>query len=109
MRTMTREEVKLKLRPNYDFVLVRRIDEEVSGTILKPEAYRQKSDKAVVISVGPGRIVGSTIMPIEYVPGAIVFVSKHGGTDVELNGEKFTILRAGDVYGELYEDEDSST
>jgi|ERR1700690_1511118 len=100
----TQEKLQLKLKPNYDFVLVKRIEEESDSTIVKPEAYRQKSDKAVIIAAGPGRLVGTTIMDMDYLPGEIVLVSKHGGTDVELNGEQFTLLRVGDVYGLVYED-----
>jgi chaperonin GroES len=103
METATKEKLLLTLKPNYDFILVRRIEEEDQGTIVKPEAYRQKSDKAVVIAVGPGRVLAGQIFPIEYEPGHIVAVSKHGGTDIELNGEEFTLLRVGDVYGRVYE------
>ena len=88
-------------KPLNDFVLVKRIDENPSEIIVQSEHYKQKSDKAIVVAVGEGRILGSMVIPIDLKPGDTVGVSKYSGTDIELEGEKFTLFRVGDIYGKV--------
>jgi co-chaperonin GroES (HSP10) len=86
--------------PNIDFIIVQRMDEVESDVIVKPDAYKQPGDRALVLNVGKGRIVGNTIMPMEYFPGDVVAISKYGTEWKIKEFEKpCTILRVGDVYG----------
>jgi chaperonin GroES len=91
----------VSFKPLNDFVLVKRLDENPSEIIVQSEHYKQKSDKAVVVAVGEGRILGSMVIPIDLKPGDTVGISKHSGTDIELEGAEFTLFRVGDIYGKI--------
>ena len=99
----------LRLKPKNDFVLIKRIEEHASSVIQTPDQYKQRGDKAIVISVGDARIVGSLLIPIEDLrPEQVIVVSKVGGTNMSLNGQEFELIRYGDVMGVLSEDEDAN-
>jgi chaperonin GroES len=103
------EKVKTQLKPLNDFVLVRRLDEEESEVIAAPQIAKQKSDKGIVVAVGEGRFVGERIYPIDLQPGDLVFITKHGGMDVKVDGEELVLIRAGEVYGKYVHGFDTAT
>jgi len=89
--------------PLNDFVLLRRIDESesiVNGIVI-PDAAQKKGNKGEVIAVGQGRYVDGKLIPINLVAGDIVLFTRYGGTDTELDDEKFLIVRAAEVYLKL--------
>jgi chaperonin GroES len=89
--------------PLNDFVLIRRIDEseESVGSILIPEQAKKKSNKAEVLAVGSGRVIGEQLIPIDLIPGDVVLFARHGGTESELDGEKVLVIRAAEIYLKL--------
>jgi chaperonin GroES len=100
------------LEPMNDFVLVQRIvDAEVvkvgdiflkdEATFVAPTAPRKKSDKAKVIAVGEGRIIGGSLVPINLQLGDTVFITKYGGTDVNIEDVEYVLVRCGEIYGRL--------
>ena len=94
----------MKVRPLSDRVLVKRAEEEnqVKGSIIIPDTAKEASQEAKVVAVGPGRKndKGDLIAP-EVEPGLKVLVGKFSGTEIEIEGEEYTILSEDEILGIL--------
>jgi len=72
-----------------------------SGIVL-PDMAKEKPTKGKVVAVGPGKLdEKGKPMEIGRRAGDTVYYGKYSGTDVEVDGEKFVILRETDVLGVL--------
>src|SRR5438445_7171898 len=92
------------LRPLQDRVIVKQTEAEerhASGICL-PHADKEKPTKGKVVSVGPGKLDDKgKPMEIPVRVGDTVYYGKYSGTEVEVEGQKFVILRESDVLGVL--------
>ena len=94
----------MKLRPLADRVIVKQseAEEKTKSGILLPDTAKEKPTKGKVISVGPGKLDDKgKPMELGVRAGDTVYYGKYSGTDVEVDGEKFVILRESDVLGVL--------
>ena len=94
----------LKLRPLQDRVIVKQAEaeEKTKSGIVLPDAAKEKPTKGKVIAVGPGKLDDNgKPMELGVRAGDTVYYGKYSGTDVEIDGEKFVILREGDILGVL--------
>jgi len=94
----------MKLRPLQDRVIVKQseAEEKTKSGILLPDTAKEKPTKGKVIAVGPGKLDDKgKPMEIGLRGGDTVYYGKYSGTDVEVDGEKFVILRESDVLGVL--------
>jgi chaperonin GroES len=93
-----------KLRPLSDRVIVKQSEAEnktPSGIVL-PDTAKEKPTKGKVVAVGPGKLDDKgKRMDIGLRAGDTVYYGKYSGTDVEVDGDKFVILREADVLGVL--------
>jgi chaperonin GroES len=92
----------MKLRPLADRVIVKQTEAEskTASGILLPDSAKEKPTRGKVISVGPGKLdEHGKHMEIGLRAGDTVYYGKYSGTEVEVNGEKFVILRESDVLG----------
>ena len=90
------------IQPIGDRILVQPMEEneQVKGGIIIPDSAKEKPQKAKVIALGTGKTdKDGKKVPFEVKVGDIVLISKYGGTEVKLDGEKFTLLREDDVLG----------
>jgi chaperonin GroES len=94
----------MKLRPLQDRVIVKPMDAEsktASGIVL-PDTAKEKPTKGKVIAAGPGKLDDKgKPMELGVRAGDTVYYGKYSGTDVEVSGEKFVILRESDILGIL--------
>ena len=93
-----------KLRPLADRVIVKQseAEEKTKSGILLPDSAKEKPTKGKVISVGPGKLDDKgKPMELGVRAGDTVYYGKYSGTDIEVDGEKFVILRESDVLGIL--------
>ena len=93
-----------KLRPLADRVIVKQseAEEKTKSGILLPDTAKEKPTKGKVVAVGPGKLDDKgKRMDIGLRAGDTVYYGKYSGTDVEVNGEKFVILRETDILGVL--------
>ncbi len=92
----------MKVRPLYDKVLVKRVQEEekTKGGIIIPDTAKEKPQEGEVVAVGHGRILenGSKI-PLEVKEGDRVIFSKYAGTEIKIDGEEYLIMREEDILG----------
>ena len=92
----------MKLRPLADRVIVKQSDaeEKTASGIVLPDSAKEKPTKGRVVSVGPGKLDDhGKRMEIALRAGETVYYGKYSGTEVEVNGEKFVILRESDILG----------
>ena len=93
-----------KLRPLADRVIVKQTEaeEKTKSGIYLPDAAKEKPTKGKVIAVGPGKLDDKgKAMEIGVRTGDSVYYGKYAGTDIEVDGEKFVILRESDILGVL--------
>lgn len=96
----------MMIRPLYDRVLARRVDEQdkTSGGLFIPDSAKEKPLEAIVIAVGSGKLLANgTLQPIGVKAGDKVLVAKYSGSDVKLVGEDHIIVREDDILGVLEE------
>ena len=67
-----------------------------SGIVLPGQA-KEKPQEAEVIAVGPGGVVDGKEVVMQVKVGDKVIYSKYAGTDVELEGEKYIIVKQNDI------------
>ena len=94
----------MKLKPLADRVIVRQSDaeEKTASGIVLPDTAKEKPTKGKVVAVGPGKLdEHGKRMELGVREGDTVYYGKYSGTDVEINGEKFVILRESDLLGVL--------
>ena len=94
----------MKLRPLQDRVIVKQseAEEKTKSGILLPDTAKEKPTKGKVIAVGPGKYDDhGKRMEIGVRAGDTVYYGKYSGTDVEVEGEKYVILRETDILGVL--------
>ncbi|GBD38297.1 MAG: 10 kDa chaperonin [Deltaproteobacteria bacterium] len=90
----------MKVKPLYDRVLVKRLDteEKTKGGIIIPETAKEKPQEGRVISVGKGKLLeDGSIRPLDVKVGDRVLFSKYGGTDINIEGEEYLILREDEI------------
>lgn len=91
------------IRPLADKIVVKLIDEaqQSSGGIFIPDSAREKSQKAEVLAVGPGRVLDSGAREeMEVKVGDIVLFAKYGGSDViKIDNEEYVILSVKQLLG----------
>lgn len=84
----------MNIKPLADRVLVKpAAAEEKIGGIIIPDTAKEKPLKGEVLAVGNGTKDEEMILKV----GDVVLYGKYSGTEVELEGEKYLIMRQSDV------------
>lgn len=89
----------MKLRPLGDKLVVKVKEEEktTAAGIVLPDSAKEKPQQGEVIAVGSGEVVDGKKVPLDIKVGDEVIYSKYSGNEVELEGEKYLIIRQNDV------------
>jgi chaperonin GroES len=85
----------MKIKPLADRVLVKpaEAEEKTASGIIIPDSAKEKPLKVKVVAVGEGTNDEKMILE----EGDEVLYGKYAGTELELDGEKFLIMRQSDV------------
>ncbi|GHT88037.1 10 kDa chaperonin [Bacteroidia bacterium] len=85
----------MSIKPLADRVLVKpaAAEEKTVGGIIIPDSAKEKPLKGEVIAVGNG----TKDEPMVLKAGDEVLYGKYAGTEIELEGEQFLIMRQSDV------------
>ena len=84
----------MNIKPLADRVLVRPMPaEQKVGGIIIPDTAKEKPLKGTVVAAGDGTKDEEMVLK----EGDIVLYGKYAGTEVELDGEKYLIMRQSDV------------
>jgi len=94
----------MKLRPLNDRVIVKQMEpeEKTEKGIILPDTAREKPNRGQIIAVGPGKLDDKgNRQPLPVKEGDTVYYGKYAGTEVEIEGTKYVILRESDLLGVL--------
>ena len=90
----------MNLKPLGSRVVVEPLEENevTAGGIVLPETAKEKPQKGVVLSVGPGdRDEDGKRIPMDVSVNDTVLFAKYGGTEIKVDGKKLLILRESDL------------
>jgi len=94
----------MALKPLDDRVVVRQVEaeEKTAGGIVLPDTAKEKPQRGKVLAVGPGKLLDNgERAPIGVKKGDDILYAKYGGTEVEIDGEEFVILRESDILAKI--------
>jgi len=90
----------MKIRPLDDRVIVKQSEAEevTAGGIVLPDSAQEKPQQGKVVSTGPGKLLDSGERGALCVKkGDEVFYGKYSGNEVEIDEDKYVILRETDI------------
>ena len=95
---------KINLRPLDDRVVVSPLEAEemTAGGIVLPDAAREKPQRGAVVAIGQGRLLDSGARgELSVAVGDEVIYGKYGGSEVEIDGKEYKILRESDILAKV--------
>ncbi|NLN94553.1 MAG: co-chaperone GroES [Bacteroidales bacterium] len=86
---------KVNIKPLADRVLVKPApaEEKTAAGIIIPDTAKEKPQKGTVVAAGPGK----KDEPITVKPGEIVLYGKYAGTEINIDGTDYLIMRESDI------------
>ncbi len=89
----------MKLVPLFDKVILQQVkaEETTKSGIVLPGQAKEKPSEAIIIAVGPGGMVDDKEVTMQVKEGQHVIYSRYAGTEVELNDEKYVIVKQSDI------------
>jgi chaperonin GroES len=90
----------MKIRPLYDRILVKRIEEQnkTAGGLFIPDSAKEKPQEALVVAVGNGKVQDNgSLRKLEVKAGDKVLFSKYSGNEIKIDGTEHLILREDDI------------
>ncbi|MBL7187702.1 MAG: co-chaperone GroES [Phycisphaerae bacterium] len=92
----------MNLKPLDDRIVIKQSDaeEKSTGGILLPDSAQEKPQIGKIVATGPGKLLddGKRAQMSVKKKDEILY-AKYSGNDVEVDGEKYVILRESDVLG----------
>tara|TARA_B100000902_G_scaffold356098_1_gene369487 strand:+ start:589 stop:867 length:279 start_codon:yes stop_codon:yes gene_type:complete len=87
----------VNFKPNEDRVLVKpaEAEEKTVGGIIIPDTAKEKPQQGTVVAVGPGK----KDEPVTIKEGDTVYYGKYSGTEINLDGADYLIMRSSDILG----------
>lgn len=92
----------MKLRPLDDRIVIKQsdADEKTTGGIYLPDTAKEKPQIGKIIATGPGKLLDSGKRgEMSVKKNDKVIYAKYIGSEVEIDREKYVILRESDVLG----------
>jgi len=89
----------VNFKPNEDRVLVKpaEAEEKTAGGIIIPDTAKEKPQQGTVVAVGPGK----KDEPVTIKEGATVYYGKYSGTEINLDGTDYLIMKSSDILGSI--------
>ena len=92
----------MKLKPLDDRIVIKQseAEEKSSGGIILPDTAKEKPQIGNVVAIGPGKLLddGKRSKMSVKIKDEVIY-AKYMGSDVEIDREKYVILRESDVLG----------
>ena len=87
--------MSVNIKPLADRVLIEpaAAEETTSSGIIIPDTAQEKPQRGVVVAVGPGKKDEPTIVKV----GDSVLYGKYSGTDLNLDGKDYMMMRESDI------------
>ena len=90
----------MKVRPLYDRVVVKRIEEQevVKGGIIIPDTAKEKPMEGEVVAAGAGKVTDSGARAgMDVKAGDRVLFGKYSGTEIKIDGQEYLIMREDEI------------
>ncbi|WGH27050.1 MAG: co-chaperone GroES [Candidatus Shikimatogenerans bostrichidophilus] len=86
---------KINIKPLHDRVIIEPlpVEDKTSSGIFIPDTAKEKSQKGIVIAVGPGK--KNYNMTVKN--GDKVLYGKYSGTDLKINNKEYLIMHESDI------------
>jgi chaperonin GroES len=92
----------MKIRPLYDRIVVKRVEEkeQMQGGLYIPDTAKEKPQEGEVVAVGKGkRLEDGKVVALDVQVGDRILFGKYSGSDIKLDGEEYLIMREDEVLG----------
>ncbi len=92
----------MKLKPLDDRVVVKpqEAEENTAGGIVLPDTAKEKPMMGKVVEIGSGKLLDSGKRgKMSVKKGDTIVYGKYGGSDVEIDGQEYKILRESEILG----------
>jgi chaperonin GroES len=92
----------MNLKPLDDRIVIKQSDaeEKTAGGIILPDAAQEKPQTGKVVAIGPGKLLDDgKRAKMSVKKNDEVIYGKYMGSDIEIDREKYVILRESDVLG----------
>ncbi len=92
----------MKIRPLYDRIVVKRIEEQetIRGGIIIPDSAKEKPQQGKVIAAGSGKSKDDgKRVPLDVKAGDLILFGKYSGQEIKLDGDEYLIMREDEVLG----------
>ena len=94
----------MKIRPLYDRIVVKRIEEteRMQGGLYIPDSAKEKPQEGEVVAVGKGkRLEDGKVVSLDVQVGDRILFGKYSGSDIKIDGQEVLIMREDEVLGIL--------
>ncbi|MBN1301030.1 MAG: co-chaperone GroES [Melioribacteraceae bacterium] len=90
-----------KIKPLADRVIIKPKDAEetTKGGIILPDTAKEKPIEGSIVAVGPGKYEEGKLVELSVKVGDKVLYGKYGGTEINVDGNEYLIMRESDIYG----------
>ncbi|MBU0558568.1 MAG: co-chaperone GroES [Bacteroidetes bacterium] len=90
-----------KIKPLGDRVIVKpkAAEEKTKGGIILPDTVKEKPIEGTIVAAGPGKFEDGKLVVLTVKVGDVVLYGKYGGTEINVEGDEYLIMRESDVYG----------
>lgn len=86
------------IRPLSDKIVIKRIDERTTeGGIVIPDTIGNKSQKGIVVAVGPGKYEDGVLQKLSLNQNDNIIFNKYSGTEITVKGKDYLIIKEDDV------------
>ncbi len=88
--------MSVNVQPLHDRVIVKPEEkaEKTAGGIIIPDTAQEKPQRGEVVAIGNGKVDE----PLTVKVGDTVLFGKYGGTEIEIEGEKYLLLKESDIF-----------
>ena len=89
----------MNVKPLADRILIepKEAETKTASGLFIPDTAKEKPQEGKVIAVGPGK----KDEPMEVKPGDVVLYGKYAGTEINVDGKAYMIMRQSDVLAVL--------
>lgn len=94
----------MNIRPLYDRIVVRRLEEQENkvGGLFIPDSAKEKPQEGEVVAVGKGkRLEDGKVVALDVQAGDRILFGKYSGSEIRIDGEELLIMREDEVLGVL--------
>lgn len=95
-----------KVNPLFDYLLIQPRDKDTtlpSGIVI-PDSAKEKPQEGKVVAAGPGaKGKDGNLIPMEVEVGDVVMYKKWGGTEIQVAGEDYILVKQEDILAKITE------